>query len=146
MAKAKKYQDLTPAGQKRRLAKYAKEHAANGTQETTARIVREAVIKEIQGGNKQAIFRFAIHEKDTGETHFKTMKAFIAKGSEALESFYASLTPKHLLSVTFKESNGHLNVWRVMDRTEAYKANKAAKANSTPGTKEEPQEEAPLEV
>ncbi|OMF76759.1 hypothetical protein [Paenibacillus glucanolyticus] len=147
MAKAKKFQDLTPAGQKKRLAKYQKEHEANGTQETTARLVREAVIKEIKDGNKQATFRFALHEKGAEKPRFVTMRAFIAKGKESLESFYRSLTPQHLLSVTYKESNGHTNVWNLMDRTEAYKANKAKKAEqeNTAGNVEV-QEELPLEV
>ncbi|MBD7970298.1 hypothetical protein [Paenibacillus gallinarum] len=144
MAKAKKYQDLTPAGQKKRLAKYEKEHEANGTKETTARLVQQAVIKEIKDGNKQAIFRFALHEKGAEKPRFETMKAFIAKGKDSLEEFYRSLTPQHLLSVTYKESNGYKNVWNLMDRTEAYKANKANKANMVDNA--EVQGELPLEV
>lgn len=145
MAKAKKFKDLTPAGQKKRLAKYEKQHQENGTKETTARLVREAVIKDIKDGNKQAIFRFALHEKGAEQPRFETMSAFIAKGKDSLEEFYRSLTPKHLLSVTYKESNGYINVWNLMDRTEAYKENKAAKQASA-AAKMEVQEEPPLEV
>lgn len=142
MAKAKKYQELTPAGQKKRLAKYEKEHAANGTSENLVRLVREATIKNIKDGNKQAIFRFALYEKGVEETRFVTAKAFIGKGKDALEQFYRSLTPQHLLSATLKENNGHLNVWKVIDRTENYNAIKAAKA----AAQVEEQTELPLEV
>lgn len=144
MAKPKKYQDLTPAGQKKRLAKYEKEREANGTKETTARLVREAVIKDIKDGNKQAIFDLALHEKGAEQPRFVTMRAFIAKGKDTLEEFYRNLTPKHLLSVTYREINGYNNVWNMMDRTEAYKANKAKKESAT--ANEEVQEEPPLEV
>ncbi|MGX1195872.1 hypothetical protein [Metabacillus sp. SLBN-84] len=116
---AKKFNELTEKGQKQRLAKYQKEREARGTQETLARLVKPATIKEISGENKLAIFRFAAYDKATDETKFFTASAFIAKGKEKLEEYYMSLTKGQLVAVEYKENNGYTNIYNLMDRSYA---------------------------
>ncbi|MGX1266768.1 hypothetical protein RKD55_004712 [Rossellomorea marisflavi] len=118
MAK-KRFNELTEQGQKQRLAKYQKEREARGTEETLARLVKPANIKPIKGDNKLAIFRLAAYNKDTEETKFFTASAFIAKGKDSLEKFYASLAKGQLVAVEFKENNGYTNIYNLMDRSYA---------------------------
>lgn len=118
MAK-KRFNELTEQGQKQRLAKYQKEREARGTEETLARLVKPANIKPIKGDNKLAIFRLAAYNKDTEETKFFTASAFIAKGKDSLEKFYASLAKGQLVAVEFKENNGYTNIYNMMDRSYA---------------------------
>ena len=118
MAK-KKFEELTEKGQQQRLAKYQKEREARGTEETLARLVKPANIKPIKGDNKLAIFRLAAYNKDTEETKFFTASAFIAKGKDKLEEFYASLAKGQLVAVEFKENNGYTNIYNLMDRSYA---------------------------
>lgn len=125
MAK-KQFNELTERGQKQRLAKYEKERAERGTNETLARLVRPANIKEIKNGNKLAVFRFASYNKDTEETKYFTASAFIAKGKDALENFYNSLAKGQLVSVEYKENNGYTNIYNLMDRSYADTRKKAA--------------------
>jgi hypothetical protein len=131
---AKKFSELTEKGQKQRLAKYQKEREARGTQATLARLVRPANIKTIKGDNKLAVFRFAAYDKDTEETRFFTASAFIKKGKDKLEEFYASLQKGQLVSVEYKENNGYTNIFTLMDRSYA------------DGRKSAQEEEAELEV
>jgi len=118
MAK-KKFNELTEKGQQQRLAKYQKERESRGTQETLARLVKPANIKPIKGDNKLAIFRFAAYNKETEETKFFTASAFIAKGKEKLEEFYASLAKGQLVAVEYKEKDGYMNIYNLMDRSYA---------------------------
>ncbi|WP_110114492.1 hypothetical protein [Bacillus sp. CGMCC 1.16541] len=118
MAK-KKFEELTEKGQQQRLAKYQKEREARGIEETLARLVKPANIKPIKGNNKLAIFRLAAYNKDTEETKFFTASAFIAKGKDKLEEFYASLAKGQLVAVEFKENNGYTNIYNLMDRSYA---------------------------
>lgn len=118
MAK-KKFNELTEKGQQQRLAKYQKERETRGTQETLARLVKPANIKPINGDNKLAIFRFAAYNKETEETKFFTASAFIAKGKDKLEEFYASLAKGQLVAVEYKENNGYTNIYNLMDRSYA---------------------------
>ncbi|WP_078598363.1 hypothetical protein [Evansella clarkii] len=118
MAK-KAFNELTEKGQKQRLAKYQKEREARGTQETLARLVKPATIKTITGDNKLAVFRFAAYDKETEETNFFTASAFIAKGKDKLESFYANLAKGQLVAVEYKENNGYTNIYNLMDRSYA---------------------------
>lgn len=118
MAK-KKFTELTEKGQQQRLAKYQKERESRGTQETLARLVKPANIKPIKGDNKLAIFRFAAYDKATEETKFFTASAFIAKGKDKLEEFYASLAKGQLVAVEYKENNGYMNIYNLMDRSYA---------------------------
>ncbi|MCR6108714.1 hypothetical protein HXA34_20670 [Salipaludibacillus agaradhaerens] len=140
MAK-KSFNELTEKGQKQRLTKYQKEREARGTQETLARLVKPATIKDIKGENKLAVFRFAAYDKDSEETRFFTASAFIAKGKEKLEEFYANLTKGQLVAVEYKENNGYTNVYNLMDRSYA---DKSSKGNT--GTSAQPEPEAELEV
>ena len=118
MAK-KKFNELTEKGQQQRLAKYQKEREARGTQETLARLVKPANIKDISGDNKLAVFRFAAYDKETDKTEFFTASAFIAKGKEKLEDFYASLAKGQLVAVEYKDNNGYRNIYNLMDRAYA---------------------------
>ncbi|MGX1195873.1 hypothetical protein [Metabacillus sp. SLBN-84] len=138
---AKKFNELTEKGQKQRLAKYQKEREARGTEETLARLVRPATIKEIKGDNKMAVFRFAAYDKATDETKFFTASAFIAKGKEKLEEFYTSLAKGQLVAVEYKENKGYMNIYNLMDRSYADKRNKSGAAE--PALEEQ---EAELEV
>lgn len=127
---AKKFNELTKRGQQQRLAKYEKERKARGTTEVLARLVRPAIIKDIKGGNKLAVFRFASYDKDSKETKFFTASAFIAKGKNALESFYASLVKGQLVSVEYKENNGYTNIYNLMDRSYADNRKKGTASNA----------------
>ena len=118
MAK-KLYSELTEQGKKQRLAKYQKEREARGTTETLCRLVKPASIKEIKGDNKLATFRFAAYDKESNETSFFTASAFIAKGKDKLESFYAGLGKGQLVAVEYKENNGYTNIYNLMDRSYA---------------------------
>ncbi|MCC2249018.1 hypothetical protein JUJ52_03475 [Virgibacillus sp. AGTR] len=140
MAK-KKFNELTEKGQKQRLEKYQKEREARGTQETLARLVRPASIKDIKGDNKLAVFRFAAYDKETEETNFFTASAFIAKGKEKLEKFYAGLTTGQLVAVEYKQNKGYTNIYNLMDRSYADNRNNSGASKSK---QEEP--EAELEV
>lgn len=123
----KPFNELTKAGQTRRLNKYEAERKARGTEEVLARMVWDAPrIKEISGGNKLAILRLAIYDKESGETAFKNFNAFIAKdktieakGDKSLEAFYASIEKGELLSVEYKVNGNFNNVWNIMSRKEA---------------------------
>ena len=119
MSKLKPFKELTPQGQTRRLNKYRKEYEERGTTQTLARIAVPVRIKEIKDDNKLAVIRVAIYDKETKETAFKTMTAFIKKGKDALENFYASLQVGQLVSVEYKTSNGYNNIYNLMDRSYA---------------------------
>jgi hypothetical protein len=140
MAK-KKFNELTEKGQKQRLSKYQKEREARGTEETLARLVRPASIKPIKGDNKLAVFRFAAYSKETEETKFFTASAFIAKGKDKLEEFYASLAKGQLVAVEYKENNGYTNIYNLMDRSYA-----DARNQSSAGAVDQEQPEEELEV
>lgn len=127
----KKFSELTEKGKRQRLAKYQKEREARGTTETLARLVRPATIKEIKGGNKLAVFRFAAYDKAENETKFFTASAFIKKGKEKLEQFYAGLEKGQLVSVEYKTNNGYTNVYNLMDRSYADNRKKKATAPSS---------------
>ena len=139
----KKFNELTEKGQKQRLTKYQKEREARGTQETLARLVRPASIKPIKGDNKLAVFRFAAYDKATEETKFFTASAFIAKGKEKLEEFYANLAKGQLVAVEYKENNGYTNIYNLMDRSYADTRNQSS---AEAPAKEEPAAEMELEV
>ena len=115
----KAFNELTEQGQKKRLAKYEQERAARGTTEALVRLVKPATIKTIKDDNKMAILRFAEYNKETQETKFFTANAFIEKGKEKLEAFYAGLTKGQLLSLEYKVNNGYTNVYNLMDRSYA---------------------------
>lgn len=115
MAK-KSFSELTERGQKQRLAKYEAERAQRGTQEALVRLVRPASFKDLKDGNRLAVFRLAKFDKVDNETKFFTATAFIKKGKEALEAWYASLPKGALVSVEFKENNGYTNIWSMIDR------------------------------
>ena len=135
---AKKFNELTEKGQKQRLNKYEKEREARGTKETLARLVKPATIKPVKGDNKIAVFRFAAYDKASGETKFFTASAFIKKGKDALEAFYASLAKGQLVSVEYKENNGYTNIYNLMDRSYADKRTSSAS--------DEPQSTADMEL
>lgn len=118
MAK-KKFNELTEKGQQQRLAKYQKERESRGTQETLARLVKPANIKDIKGDNKLAVFRFAAYDKEKDDTDFFTASAFIAKGKDKLEEFYANLAKGQLVAVEYKENNGYTNIYNLMDHSYA---------------------------
>lgn len=130
MAK-KKFSELTEKGQKQRLNKYQKERQARGTEESLVRLVKQANIKPIKGGNKMAVFRFAAYDKESKETKFFTASAFIAKGKDKLEEFYANLTKGQLVSVEYKVNNGYRNIYNLMDRSYADNRNKSGASAST---------------
>lgn len=115
----KKFNELTAKGQKQRLAKYQKEREARGTEETLARLVRPATIKPIKGDNKLAVLRFAAYDKEKEETKFFSASAFIAKGKDALEEFYAGLSKGQLVAVEYKQNDGYNNIYNLMDRSYA---------------------------
>ena len=118
MAK-KKFNELTEKGQQQRLAKYEKEREARGTTESLARLVKPATIKPVKGDNKIAVFRFAAYDKATDDTKFFTASAFIKKGKDQLEAFYANLNKGQLVAVEYKENNGYNNIYNLMDRSYA---------------------------
>lgn len=134
--KLKKFNELTERGKKQRLAKYQKEREARGTQETLARLVRPANIKPIKGDNKLAVFRFAAYDKEENDTKFFTASAFIAKGKEKLETFYAGLAKGQLVAVEYKNNNGYTNIYNLMDRSYADNRNKSG-ASKPPQKKPE---------
>lgn len=112
----KNFSELTPKGQKARLNKYAKEREARGTEEVLARLVKPATIKTIKDDNKLAVFRLAVYNKIEKKSEFFTASAFIEKGKESLEKFYASLDKGQLVSVEYKKSNGYTNIYNMMTR------------------------------
>jgi len=124
----KAFSELTEQGKKRRLNQYAKERAERGTTQVLARLVKPATIKTIAGDNKLAVFRFASYDKEAEKTNFFTASAFIKKGKDALENFYASLQKGQLVSVEYKVNNGYTNIYNLMDRSYA---DNAKKANAT---------------
>ncbi|WP_078598367.1 hypothetical protein [Evansella clarkii] len=138
MAK-KAFNELTEKGQKQRLNKYQKEREARGTQETLARLVKPANIKTISGDNKLAVFRFAAYDKESDETRFFTASAFIKKGKDKLEEFYANLSKGQLVAVEYKENNGYTNIYNLMDRSYADNRNNS-------GAEASAQEEAEAEL
>lgn len=140
---AKKFNELTEKGQKQRLAKYQKEREARGTEETLARLVRPATIKPIKGDNKLAVFRFAAYNNESKDTKFFTATAFIAKGKEALESFYTGLTKGQLVSVEYKETENYTNIYNLMDRSSADNKNES---NTDKPAKEQDISQMELEV
>lgn len=123
----KAFKDLTPQGQKKRLAQYDKERAERGTVDVLARVVKPANIKAIANDNEMAVFRLAVYNKGTGKTDFITASAFIKKGKDKLRDYYASLEKGQLVSVEIKESKGYKNIYNMMSR-EAKKNTKAADA------------------
>lgn len=125
----KAFNELTPQGQKKRLAKYAEERKARGTVDMLARLVKPAKIKEIADGNEMAIFRLAVYNKEKGKTDFITASAFIAKDKTALKNYYTSLKKGQLVSVEIKEKDGYKNIYTMMTR-EAKKNSKPAEAAS----------------
>lgn len=127
----KKFSELTERGQKQRLAKYDKEREARGTTEVLARLVRPASIKDIADDAKLAVVRLAVYEKETNATKFFTASAYIAKGKEALQNFYASLEKGQLVSVEYKENKGYLNIYNMMDRSYADDRKKNAKSDTS---------------
>lgn len=137
----KKFNELTETGKKQRLAKYEKEREARGTTEVLARLVRPAKIKEISGDNKLAIFRFATYDKDAKETKFFNATAFIKKGKDALENFYASLEKGQLVSVEYKANGDYNNIYNLMDRSYADKRKKSD-TNANASVEQEPELEA----
>ena len=141
----KKFNELTEKGQTQRLNKYQKEREARGTQEALVRLVKPATIKDIKDDNKLAVFRFAAYDKALNDTKFFTASAFIKKGKDQLEAFYASLAKGQLVSVEFKENNGYMNIYNLMDRSYADTRNKSGAAESKPENQTE-QQEMELEV
>lgn len=122
----KKFNELTPQGQTRRLNKYEKERQERGTTEMLVNIVKPAKIKEIKDGNKIAIFRLAAYDKEAKETKFFTANAFIKAGKDALEKYYASLAKGQLCAVEYKTNDqGYNNIYKLMDRSYAQKKNQA---------------------
>lgn len=113
------FKELTEQEQQQRLAKYQAEREARGTEEVLARLVRPASIKNIKDNNKLAVFRFAVYNKDAGETKFFTASAFIEKGKDKLEQFYTGLQKGQLVAVEYKENKGYTNIYNLMDRSYA---------------------------
>lgn len=125
----KAFKELTPQGQKKRLAKYAAEREARGTVDMLVRLVKPAKIKEIADGNEMAIFRLAFYNKEKGKTEFFTASAFIKKDKTALKNYYASLKTGQLVSVEIKESNGYKNIYDMISREEKKKTKSANTAS-----------------
>lgn len=142
MAK-KSFNELTEKGQKQRLAKYQKEREARGTTEVLARLVKPASIKDIKGDNKLATFRLAVYDKESQKTNFFTASAFIEKGKEKLEQFYAGLTKGQLVAVEYKANNGYNNIYNMMDRSYA---DTRAKSDAPAQSEPESVMDQPLEV
>lgn len=133
MAKKKAFNELTEQGKKQRLAKYAKEREARGTTDHLVRLVKAPKINEIKGGNKQAVFRLAEYNKEKNETEFFTATAFIAKGKDKLEAYYAGLEQGDLVSVEIKAVKGYNNVYDMITRQKASQKDAApAKAEMEP--------------
>lgn len=131
MAK-KTFNELTPQGQTRRLNQYKKEHEARGTTQALVRAVAPATFKDIAGGNKLAVFRFAEYNKETKEPKFFTATAFIKAGKESLEKWYASVEKGQLLSVEYKQNGEYTNIYNLIDRSYADKRRKAKEEEALP--------------
>lgn len=116
----KDFNELTDQGQKARLQKYEDERAERGTVQVLGRLVSdlEPNIKEISDGAKSAYLRLAVWNKDTEETEFMTISAYIApdKVGGELEQFYAGLNKGDLLSVEYKENKGYKNAYGIFLR------------------------------
>lgn len=145
MSKAKKFAELTPQGQKKRLEKYAQQRQENGTVDALVRLVKPAIIKETskKDGSKTAIFRFAEYDKETNKPSFYNASAFIKPGQDKLEAYYASLETGALVSIEYKVSpdGKYKNLWNVMDRREqdaAHKARRKAEKDASAQVAEEP--------
>lgn len=122
----KQFNELTDAGKKARLAKYEKEREARGTKQTLARIVATPKIKDIANGNKQAVIRLAVNKAGSKEAEFPVVTAFIKKGKDGLENYYANLQKGQLVSVEYKEANGYKNVYNMINRNTQPKAEVSA--------------------
>lgn len=122
----KAFKDLTERGQKQRLKKYAAEREARGTQECLVRLAKPAKITDTKDKkNRVAFFRFYEFDKETQKVRFFNATAFIEKGKDALEAFYASLGKNDLVSLEYKQNGKYTNVYNLMDRRAADARNKA---------------------
>lgn len=145
----KPYSQLTHQEKKERLAFYEKQQKSRGTTETLARIIEQPIIRDIKNGNKQALIKLALYDKESKNTKPVTASAFIEQGKNHLELFYSKLQPEQLVSVELKENNGYLNIYRMMNRDYAdprKQQNRKQPQQKTAIDKQDPQEESPLEL
>lgn len=120
MTKKKPFAELTERGQQNRLKKYAALREERGTKEALVRLVRDPRITDTKDKSARiAFFRVAEYDKETNKTEFFNVSAYIAKGKESLEAFYASLKKSDLIALEYKQNGKYNNAYNIMDRREA---------------------------
>lgn len=119
--KLKPFSQLSESGKKARLAKYEKERQARGTREALVRAVKPMKFKALKNGDTLGVLRVAEYDKETNETKFYNVNAYIKTGKTALKSFYESIQKGQLLSIEMKENEGYINAYQIIDRSYADK-------------------------
>ena len=135
MAKAKKFEELTPVGQKRRLALYEKKNADERAKlqkeyaenhdgasielhDDLATLARPAKQRENSNGSKTAIMTIGILNPESKKMDWKTATVYLRpKDNTKFEDFITSLKGGDLLSVRYVvNDHGTLNIWNVFKR------------------------------
>ncbi len=115
----KEFNELTDSGKAARLRKYEEERAERGTVRVLGRLVSKPSVKEISGGAMNAYLVLAVYDKETEETDFITVSAYIAKDKVGtdLEAYYQNLEKGQLLSVEYKQNGDYKNAYGVFTRS-----------------------------
>lgn len=124
----KDYADLSVSGKRARDNKYEAKRQELGVTNVLANLVKDPVIRDNKDGSKSAYVTLAVNVKGE-KTQFFDASAYIAEGKDSLLNFYSnSLKKGHLVSVDYKVSGKFTNIYELMSREEAYRANQAEKA------------------
>lgn len=108
----KKFNELTKAGQTKRINAYKEQNAKLGVEQNLFVVSKEATIKELDNGDKYAQF-VLINTKDKKSV---LGSAYIKAGKDALQGFYESLSKGQLVSVRYKTNGQYINIWEMMKR------------------------------
>lgn len=105
----KAFSELTPRGQKARIAKHEKELKEQGLTETLASIVLPAKFYKNSDGSDSARFRLRLLNTETNEVKWVGASAYIPAPTaendrKKLHDFYANLKKGQLVSLTYNEN------------------------------------------
>lgn len=115
----KKFNELTAAGQTRRLNKYAAQRKALGLENDLFNIVSSAKISDLNNGDRHVSFRLRRFDKTTQTESFVTGSAYLAysrKDKSKQEAFFASLKPGDLVSIDYKINGKYIDIRDLMLR------------------------------
>lgn len=134
MTKTKKtpFRELTKEQQDARLAEYAAEQKARGTERMLFNVVAEPKIVKLKDDAMQVRLRLA-HNPKEGDTVFMNMTKYIKPGQDKLMEFFRSLQKGQLLDVEYKKATignkTYNNIYSAF-RLERKNNKKAASANA----------------